>query len=134
MLEVDEQIRQPVLDRLERSDRPAELQPRLRIVDRQVEQMLSGADLLDGQQRRTHLQGVLDDPLGLAGTGDQPAGRAGQPDGGLRPGQVERDQRAALHPRARRVDGVQGHPIGTSRGDEQVVGGSGIDDPLDGPG
>ena len=81
MLEVDEQVRQPVLDRLERPDRPAELQPRLGILDRQVEQMLSGADLLDGQQRRTHLQRVFDDPLGFTGTGHQPAGRVGEADG-----------------------------------------------------
>jgi hypothetical protein len=40
---------------LEGSDRPAELQPRFRVLDREVQQMLGGADLLDGQQRGTDL-------------------------------------------------------------------------------
>ena len=58
MLDVDEHVGEPVLDRLERADGPAELQPRLRVLDRQVEQMLRGADLLGRQQRRAHLERV----------------------------------------------------------------------------
>ena len=76
MFEVDEQVGQLVLDRLERADRPAELQPRLRVLDRQVEQVLARADLFDGQQRRTHLQRVLDDAVGFACAGHQPARRS----------------------------------------------------------
>ena len=49
MLQRDEVIGEPVLDRLERSDRPAELKPGLRILDGQVEQMLCRADLLNRQ-------------------------------------------------------------------------------------
>ena len=73
MLDVDEHVGQPVLDRLERADRPAELHPGLRVLDRQVQQMLCGPDLFDGQQRRAHLQGVGDDAVGLVGAGHQPA-------------------------------------------------------------
>ena len=73
VLDIDQQIRQPVLDRLERSDGPAELQPRLRVLDRQVEQMLGGADLLDGQQRRADLQRMVEHARRLVGPGDQRA-------------------------------------------------------------
>ena len=48
MLELDEHVGQAVLDRLEGTDRPAELQARLGVFHRQVEEMLGGADLLDG--------------------------------------------------------------------------------------
>ena len=37
VLDIDKQIREPMLDPLERSDRPTELQPGLRVFDRQVE-------------------------------------------------------------------------------------------------
>ena len=46
MLQVDEHVRQPVLDGLERSDRSPELQPLLGVLHGQVEQVLRGADLL----------------------------------------------------------------------------------------
>ena len=55
VLEVDEHVRQLVLDRLEGADLTAELQSRLRVVHRQVEQMLCGADLFDGEQCRADL-------------------------------------------------------------------------------
>ena len=52
MLQRDEVIGGPMLDRLERSDRSAELKPALRIPDGQVEQMLRRADLFGGKQRQ----------------------------------------------------------------------------------
>jgi len=55
VFDIDQQIRQAVLDRLERSDGPAELQPRFRVLDREVQQMLGRTDLLDGQQCRADL-------------------------------------------------------------------------------
>ena len=61
------------------------------------------------------------------------AGRVGEPDGGLRPGQVERDQRGALaRPAPEASTAYSATPSAPSRGDQQVVGGTGVDHPLDG--
>ena len=67
MLQRDEVIGGPMLDRLERSDRSAELKPALRIPDGQVEQMLRRADLFGGKQRRADVQRLGDHPVGLIG-------------------------------------------------------------------
>jgi hypothetical protein len=89
--------------------------------------MLCGADLFDGQQCRTDVQGVLDHPGRLVGTGDQRGRRPCQFDRRLRAGQVERLQRCARHPVGRRVDRVQPRAVGSVGGDQEHVGRAGVD-------
>ena len=122
MFEIDKKVRQAMLDRLERPDGPAELQARLGVLDRQVEQMLGGADLLDGEQCRTHVQRMLDHALRLGRVGHQPGRCIRETDRGLRTGQVECHQRGAVHAFSCGVDGVQRQPVRPVRGDEQVIG------------
>ena len=125
VLEVDQQVRQPVLDRLERPDGPAELQPRLGVLDRQVEQMLCGADLLDGEQRRTHVQRMVDHALRPRRV-RPPAAPVRRRIGSLACGRVRSRVASGVRctPDRRGVDGVQRHPVGSVRGDQQVVGGA----------
>ena len=76
--------------------------------------MLCGADLLDGQQRRTDLQRVRGSP-GAPRRGRRSAWPAAPASSTarLRAGQVERRQRRARHPGGRRVDRVQPGAVGS---------------------
>src|SRR5256886_969201 len=81
------QLGEPVLEPLERADRPAELVPRLQVLDGRVEAPLRDAELLAGQQ----------DCAGRAcrpdRAGHQPARCARERDVGQPPRQVERGHR-----------------------------------------
>ncbi len=134
MLQIHHALGQPVFDRLEGADGSAELQPRLRVLDRQVQQMRCGADLFGGQQGRADLQGVLDHPGGLVRPGDQAGRGVGQYDvacGRVRSSVTSGVRCTAVLLASTAYSATPSEPVAA---DQQVVGVVGVDHAGDGAG
>ena len=82
-------VGEPVLERLERADRPAELVARLHVLDGRLQAPLGDAELLGGEQGRAGRQRRRASRGRGGVAGDLPAGRAVERHVGQRPGQVE---------------------------------------------
>ena len=107
----------------------------LRVLDRQIQQMLRRADLFDGQQRRADLQRVLDDALGLVRAGHQSA-PVRRTNSTVACGRVRSSVASGLRctPDAAASTAYSATPSAPLRGDQQIVGRAAVDHPLDGAG
>ncbi len=134
-LRAQEHVRAPVLHRLEGPDRPPELHPRLRVLDRHLQAALGAAHLLRrerhaGERDRLLQRGPRGALLAEPRRGRHP--RAVEPHLRLPPRHVHRRQRAPRHAGHARRHGEQAHPLGPdrprgARRDEDQVGRGTVD-------
>ena len=126
-LDLEQQVRAHVLDRLEAADRPAELHPDLRVLDAHVEAPLRSADLLGGQRHGRKAQRSPDDVRRAALRADQPGGHAVERQLRLLAGHVERLEEPPREPVGLSRHGEQARPVLCLRDDQQQVRGMAVE-------
>src|SRR6202035_3565469 len=92
-LDLDQHVGALMFDRLERSDRAAELKPRLGVFDRLLEASLCTADLFGGEHRRREREDVLDRGRRIGIARNQRRASTGKSEPSQLPREVERRQR-----------------------------------------
>jgi len=116
-LDLEQQVRGVVLERLEAADGPAELDPGLEVVDGDLEDPPRAADLLAGQRDERQVEGVRD--LRPAEPGEPPRGGAGEREAGQRHRRVEDGLGGTGEARRVRRDLVHAEAVRGARDDEE---------------
>jgi hypothetical protein len=104
-----------VLDRLERADRTAELNPHLRVLDRHLEHLLSPADHLVHDADRGLVEGLGQRCPALAGLAERPGRHARELEAGLLAGLVHRGEGCSAEAVGVAVDGEERDAVLTRR-------------------
>ena len=110
-LGLEQHVRALVLDRLERSDRPTELHPVLRVLHRLVEHVLRPANHLVAEPDRRLIQGLGQRSPTGTGSSEQRGLHTVELELGLLTGLVHRGQGGAGQPGRVTVDSVEGDSI-----------------------
>jgi hypothetical protein len=122
-LDLQQHVRALVLDRLERSDGPAELHARLPVLHRLLQAGGRAAHLLGGERG----DGQIDDPVqvraSVPGRADPNGRGVGERDDTQRTGDVERVQPPPGKTRRPCLDGEEPRPVGRRRHNEEQLGG-----------
>ena len=127
-LDLEQHVGALVLDGLEAADGPAELDPRLGVLDRGVEHVLGPADLLGGQRHGGEVERLGEPGLGAAVGADQRGRRAGELEPGLLARLVHGRQRRAGEPGGVALHGEERDARAGAGRHEDEVGDVAVDD------
>jgi hypothetical protein len=133
-LDLDQNARALVLDRLLGANRAAELGPLEGVVDGHVEATAGASGRLGGEGDAGEVEGALEPGHGRAGASDQPGRHLVEGEPGRTPSQVHYRQVGAAESRRVRVDREQARSLRRLGHDQDEVGSGPFDDRRLGPG